>query len=82
MKNRGFLVQCRAQTVERCKVSKIASLEHASREKRLRKHFACWTTHEITYLNSGEFNLPQVTNYIADIYFLEPNFEYVKNSLT
>ena len=52
------------------------------REKRPRKHIAFWTTHEITYLNSGEFNLPQVKNYIADIYFSEPNFEYVKNSLT
>ena len=74
-------MQCRAQNVEKCKVSKIASLEDTSREKRLRKHIAFWTTHKITYLNSGELNLRQVKNYIADFYFSEPNFEYVKNSL-
>ena len=68
--------------MEKCKVSKIASLKDTSREKRLRKHIAFWTTHEIIYLNSGEFNLPQVKHYIADIYFSEPNLEYVKNSLT
>ena len=83
-KDRGSSAQCRAQTAENCKVSKMASLEDTSREKRLRKHIAFWTTHEIAYLSSGEFNLPWVKNYIAYIYicFLEPNFEYVKNSLT
>ena len=75
-------MQCRAQNVEKCKVSKIASLDDTSWEKRLRKHIAFWTAHEITYLNSGEFNLRQVKNYTADFYFSEPNIEYVKNSLT
>ena len=32
-----------------------ASLEDTSWERRLRKHIAFGTTHEITYLNSGEF---------------------------
>ena len=68
--------------MEKCKVSKIASLEDTSRKEHLRKHIAFWTTHEITYLNSREFNLRQVRNYIANFYFSEPNFEYVKNSLT
>ena len=52
--NQGFLAQCREKNVHKCKASKIASLEGTSWEKRLHKHIVFWTTHEITYLNSGE----------------------------
>ena len=77
VENRTLLVQRRANTVEKCQVSKIASLEDTSRGKRLRKHIAFWTTHEITYYNSGASDSPQVNNYIADVYLSDPNFEYV-----
>ena len=67
-----------AKSVETCKVSKIASLEDISWEKRLHKCIAFWTTHEITYLNSEQF-IRRRKNYIGRFLFSERNFEYVKN---
>ena len=46
-----------------------ASLEDTSWERRLRKHIAFGTAHEIYIFKLWRIYLPQVKNYIADFYF-------------
>ena len=94
MRNQGFLVQ-RGKEIgnfapEKAKLSEQsrmlgamhAAQEDTSWEKRIRKHIAFGTTHEFTYIKFWRLVLSHVKNYIADFYFSEPNFEYVKDSLT
>ena len=82
VKNRGFVAQCREKNVHKRKASKFASPEDTSWEKRLRKHIV-FLDHPRNYIfKFWRIYLPQVKNYIADVYFSELIFEYVKNSLT